>query len=302
METQSVIELAYARRGHGVSAALRHLWGIVIRGAEDEPHGHYIPVLAPSLCGKARKGGRFRRTIERVARLIPPERLLTMLVRGETREFDADVAALGTRRLVQPAWRGGAAELFLAALRIARDDPHATIALLPWDHLADHEATFMDCVGRAARAVHARSDLVVVVGATASRAARGSAWIDAGDPIEGLEALAVRSVRRFVTRPSAGELTGLRQSGALLATRVLVAKVSTLLAFGRSRLPDVLEALEPLEEAAGPEEALLRDAVYGCMPKADVTSALGPHGDGFAVVPIPEFVEIEDGRRLPLAS
>lgn len=303
MEPSTVIQLpSSSRRGHHTSALLRHLWGIVIRGAPDEAGalGHYSPV-AERVPGLHRSlSRRFRRTLERVSRLIPPERLLTMLVRGDDPAFDADLRALGAHHVVQPDWRGSAPEVFLAALRIAREDPHATVALLPWDHLADHEGTFMHCVGRAARAVDARPDLVVVIGAPASRGARAPAWIEAGDPIDGLEALAVRAVRRFVTHPSASERAMLTETGGLLATRVLVAKIPALLALGRARLPEVLETLEPLEEVAGPEEDLLREAIYECMPQADVASALGPRGDGFAVLPIPEFVEIEGwGARPP---
>lgn len=305
MESPTVIQFpSIPRRGDGTAASLRHLWGIVIRGAGDEPEalGHYSPAEQRTPGLHRAPSRRFRRTIERVARLIPPERLLTMLVRGDNPAFDADLRALGAHHVVQPDWRGSAPEVFLATLRIAREDPHATVALLPWDHLADHEGTFMHCVGRAARAVDARPDLVVVIGAPASRGARASSWIEAADPIDGLEALAVRAVRRFVRQPSASERAVLVETGGLLATRVIVAKLPALLALGRARLPEVLETLEPLEEAAGPEEDLLREAVYECMPRADVASALGPRGEGFAVLPIPEFVEIDSDQRLPLAS
>jgi mannose-1-phosphate guanylyltransferase len=279
------------------------LWGIVIRGAEDDARRHY----SPSIRARVRPQRRLRRTrvaptIEGVGRLIAPERLVMVLVRGEPTDYARDLQSLGAQHVVQPAWRGSAAEVFLAALHIAREDPHATVALLPWQHLVGHEGTMMTYVGRAAKAVDVRPDLAVVIGAPGHRHARPAAWIEPGDPVEGLEGLAIRAVSRFLRHPSPAERAALLDAGALVATRLITAKVATLLALGRARLPDVLETLEPLQAAAGPEEDLLCEAVYESMPLADVASTLAPRGDGFAVLPIPEFVELEDLSRLLLAS
>ncbi|MBI2216970.1 MAG: hypothetical protein HYU51_06690 [Candidatus Rokubacteria bacterium] len=305
MNNQIAVQLPPAgRRGETRTASLRYLWGIVVRGAGEEARRHYSSTVPRGREGRrSRSAVRFRRTLDRVGRLIPPERLLAVLVRDETALFTEDLRIVGAQRVVQPAWRGSAAELFLATLTIAREEPHATVALLPSEHLTGHEGTFMDYVRRAARAVEIRPDLAVVIGAPACRGGRPPAWIEPGAAVEGLEGSAIRSVARFVRDPSRAEVSRLLDAGALVATRVIVSKVSTLLALGRARLPDVLETLEPLQDAgSGAEEDLLREAVYECMPRADITSAIPPRGDGFAVLPFPEFLELEDGSRLPLAS
>src|SRR5207237_2868347 len=102
-----------------------------------------------------------------------------------------------------PARRGTAPEMFLAALSVLQQDPHAVVATLPATHLIEHGHRLMQYVARAAAATAIRPDLPVLVGAYPGSRDPEYAWIDAGDAVEGLEAYAVRSVRRLVARPSA---------------------------------------------------------------------------------------------------
>jgi mannose-1-phosphate guanylyltransferase len=304
MNNHKLVKSSDATRKSDVRApSLRHLWGIVVRGAGDGARRHYSSALRARESLRRRQRHRFRETVDAAGRCIPPERLVGVLVRGDDSEFTDELRALGGQAVVQPAWRGSAPELFLAALAIAREDRHATVALLPWQNLVGHEGTFMSYVARAARAVDVRPDLVVMIGAPAQRSVRAAAWIEPGPLVDGLEAAAIRVVSRFVRQPSRGETRDLIEGGGLMATRVIVAKVSTLLALGHAVLPDVLETLEPLADGfPGPESDLLCDAVYECMPLADITSALPPRGDGFAVLPFPDFLELDDTPGLAIAS
>src|SRR5438132_13723603 len=154
-------------------------------------------------------------------------------------------------------------------------DPHATVVVVPSGQLVDGEARLMAYVGRAAQAVERRPDLVVVIGAHPLGLEIPCTWIDPGNLVEGLETLAVRTVRRFVGRPSRGEAIALYAGDALVNTHVVIAKVSALLELGRRYLPDVLETFEPLEAAFGmPEERLLCEAVYEQMRYAGIAHAL----------------------------
>jgi mannose-1-phosphate guanylyltransferase len=305
MNSRTVVQLAPPGRTGEMRgrSGLRHLWGVVVRGAGGDARPHYSSPRRRELRTRSTVA-RFRHTIERVGRLIPPERLLAVLVRGDSTELSDDLRFAGVHHIVQPAWRGTAVELFLATLTIAREDRHATVAVLPWERLVGHEGTFMDYVDRAAAAVEIRPDLAVMIGEPAWHGGmRARTWIEPGPAVDGLDGSTIRAVARFVREPSRSEAIALLDAGAMIATRVVVAKATALLALGRARLPDVLETLEPLQAAAsGAEEDLLREAVYECMPLADVNSVLPPRGDGFAVLPFPEFVELEDAARLPLAS
>jgi mannose-1-phosphate guanylyltransferase len=209
---------------------------------------------------------------DRLARLIPRERLVVALTRPDTGW--AEQAVNDVRWIIQPAWRGSAAELFLAALAIATEDPDATLALFPVDHRADDEDALLVAVASATRAVGLRPDVPVVLGIRPHRPTRG-VWLSPGPPVDGLEAFDVREVERVVRDPGVEDARALFESEALVSTLVVVVRARTLIELGRVAAPDVLETLEPLERVFGRvEEPLLRDAVYEWMPYASAADVL----------------------------
>jgi hypothetical protein len=76
-------------------------------------------------------------------------------------------------------------------------------------------------------------------------------------------------VKHFVDDAPPAERRRLFEGHALMSTSILVARAGTLLTIAERRLPEVLEALEPIEDVFGrPEESLLCEAIYECMPQA----------------------------------
>jgi mannose-1-phosphate guanylyltransferase len=305
----TIIELPRQTRRVPDSTVLRHLYGIVIAGgADDRPFpSHYSAPRGRRLrCvdSQASREMALVRTLERASRLIPADRLVTVLERAELARHAAELAEFGAVRVVvQPAWRGTAAQIFLPALRIQREDPHATIVVLPHEQILDHDARLMHYVARAARAVEIRPDVPIVIGAPPRSPDPHQPWLEPGEPVEGLETFSIRTVQRFVGATSPREATSLFEGNGLLSTLVIIAKAKTLISLGRTHLPDVLETLEPLEDAfGGPEERLLCEAVYEYMPIAGITAGLLERARQLAVLPIPGVVWREDFARLALAS
>lgn len=296
------------RKEREPAVAMRHLWGIVIVGGDDaRVPGHYsagrVRRLRPATAMPPETA--LVRTLERATRIMPAERLVAVVERADVARHAADLSAFADVRLiVQPTWRGSAAQIFLPTLRVHREDPHATIVVLPHDQMLAHDSRIMHYVERAVRAVEIRPDVPVVIGAPPRSPDPAQSWIEPGDPVEGLESFAIRSVERFIGRPSPREAASLYEGNGLLSTLVLIARAKTLVALGRTHLPDVLETLEPLEAVfGGPEEHLLCDAVYECMPVATITAGLLERTRQLAVLPIPSAVWGEHSlRRLPLAS
>jgi mannose-1-phosphate guanylyltransferase len=230
----------------------------------------------------------FRHAIERAARLIDPAQLVAVLARDHSASYDAELAALPpVQRVVQPVYRGSGPEIFLAVLKIAHHDPDATIVILPSDHLVDGEGRLMACVSKAAQAVMARPDLPLVIGAHPMAPDAAASWIEPGAPVEGLEPFGIRTVHRFLRRPSQADLATLWEGQGLVNTHVVIAKARALIRLGQRYLPDVLETLEPLAGAFGaPEERLLCEAVYEQMPYATISHALFVRAQDVAVLPV----------------
>jgi mannose-1-phosphate guanylyltransferase len=171
------------------------------------------------------------------------------------------------------------------------------VAVLPGDQQIDLEARFMSYVARAAGAVGVRPDLPLVLGAPPESRQVSALWIEPGALIDGLEHLDVRAVTRFTRRPTRVESQFLLDGAGLVSTGVLVARAKTLVAVGRRYLPEVLETLEPLEDAFdAPEEPLLREALWECMPYASMTGEVLARGCEFGVLPLPDVLWRESPR------
>lgn len=292
---------AAARAGSGV-------WGIVVGGTEAPIRAAEPAAVIRHPARELRGAGapdaaeaRLRRTVERALRLIPARRLVAVLARDTAPGgVEALTGIPDLRCIVQPRHRGSAAEVFLPLLGIARQDPTATVVVLPSEHLGGRDGRFMLTVEKAVWAVGVRPDLLVLVGATARRPEPTYGWIEPGGLVEGLEHLAVRTVRSFVHDRALDRRSA--DGGPLLGTLALVGRAGTLLALGERHLPEVLETLEPLEPAlGGPEEGLLCEAVYECMPHASISRELLERGDPLAVVQVPDAVLVTERGHL-LAS
>jgi mannose-1-phosphate guanylyltransferase len=223
---------------------------------------------------------------------------VAILSREDSLAYEAELRfAPAVHRVLQPRYRGTAVEVFLPVLQIARRDPHAIVAVLPGDQRIDLEARFMSCVARAAGAVGVRPDLPLVLGAPPGSRQVSAPWIEPGALIEGLEHLDVRAVTRFVQCPTRVESQALFDGTGLVSTGVLVARAKALVAVGRRYLPEVLETLEPLEDAFdAPEEPLLREALWECMPHASMTGEVLDRGCEFGVLPLPDGLWRESPR------
>src|SRR5262249_27924725 len=110
------------RRDDDLLASLGHLWSIVIAPDGESAPDHYSAAhrSAPRRSTRARFQAGLRTTVERVARLVPRQRLVMALTRRDTGW--AAEAVGDVRWIIQPAWRGSAAEVILAALAIAAED------------------------------------------------------------------------------------------------------------------------------------------------------------------------------------
>jgi|SRR5215470_9956751 len=224
------------------------------------------------------------RALDRARRLAPADRVVAVVSRGSMAsdavlDPTADVATI-----VQPVYRGSAAELFLPALLVARRDPDAVILALRADEM--HDGPVAPCLTRAVRAVRVRPQLTVLVGARPRTAVPSDGFVEPGPPLPDVEDLSLHAVRRFVYEVSSG-----RSGRDLLAPAALAARAGALVALGRRYIPEVLETLEPLEDVADAAEAtILSEAVYECMPYASLSREFLERLPDLAVLPVPDVL------------
>ena len=224
-----------------------------------------------------------QRALDRATRLTSPQRVVVVASRESASHCGATLSETpGVATIVQPAYRGSAAELFLPALLVAGRDPDAVIVALRADEA--HDGPIAPSLSRAVSAVALRPDLTLLVGARPRAMRLPDGLVEPGSPLPGLEALSLLAVRRFVYEAPRGVA-----ARDLLAPTALAARARALVGLGRRYIPDVLETLEPLEDVADASEAtLLCEAVYECMPYVSLSREFLERVPELAVLPVPD--------------
>src|SRR2546430_8980067 len=118
--------------------------------------------------------------------------------------------------IVEPARRGTASALGLAALAIAERDPQATMLSVHADHYLGHdEDAYLRTLDAEARWAESKRSLVTV-GLRPPYASTAFGYIQVGPPLDSDEKPAVYRVVRFVEKPDLKTAEGFLASGSYL--------------------------------------------------------------------------------------
>lgn len=204
-----------------------------------------------------RVGGRetlLSETLARAARFAPRERTWLVCGREHAGPMRRAAGLPASRVLVEPRMRNTAAAVGLAALRVARSEPDALLAILPADHRIPDGAAFARAIRRAARAAAAEG-VLVTLGVRPTRPETGYGYIRIGAPA-GRAHAGLHRVRRFVEKPDPARARRyVRSGGYLWNAGVFVWSARGILEEIEACAPEVWRALAPwpgLRAATGP--------------------------------------------------
>jgi len=184
------------------------MWAVVLAGGQ----GRRLRPLIRRVCGAERPkqfaplvGSRsmLSATLDRVALAIDPKRTVVVAHRDHVGYFADEMAqGLLPRVLVQPADRGTAAAVLLAAHWISWLDPESTLALFPSDHFIRNEAAFIDRVQGVAAFVREHPEWMVLLGAASTEPEPEYGWIAPGAVVGRVGGDPIRRVLWFVEKPT----------------------------------------------------------------------------------------------------
>ena len=224
-------------------------------------------------------------TYERISPLIPAERV--MVVTGEAylplvREQLPDL--LERNIILEPAGRGSAPAVGLAAIHISRLAPGGVMICLPADHVITQEEKFHQMLEVAAQV--AEEGYLVTLGIEPRGPETGYGYIQSAELLGSFSSQEVYRVKRFTEKPARSTAEAFLRSGDYFwNSGIFIWRVDVILREMERLLPRLYEQLMEIKGALdSPQERQVLERVweevepetidYGIMEKADQVAVL----------------------------
>jgi mannose-1-phosphate guanylyltransferase len=228
----------------------------------------------------------FQTTVKRLEGLLTPDRVYVVTVAAQAeglRQQSPEIPA--ENFLIEPAPRGTASVIGLAAQVLRERDPEAVMAVLPSDHFIRNRDLFHLLI-RVAVDV-AEKGYLVTLGITPTYAATGYGYIQRGEPIPERTLYPVYRVSKFKEKPHDAEARELISAGDhSWNSGMFIWRADAILAEIGRQLPKLKTALD--EVAAGQTSARREQVLQRVWPDLEtVTVDYGvmENADKVAVMP-----------------
>jgi mannose-1-phosphate guanylyltransferase len=234
----------------------------------------------------------FQGTVARLIELFPPERILVVTVERQAAEMQKQVPSIPIENyLIEPAPRGTASVVGLAASVLRKRDPEAAMAILPSDHFIRNRDLFHYLLREAFDV--AKQGYLVTLGITPAFPSTAYGYIQQGEALANQFKYPVYRVKRFTEKPD--EKTAqefLRSRDHSWNSGMFIWRADAILAEIERQMPDLANALQQIAAAWGTakQDEVLRSCWhnvkvetidYGVMEKAERVVVLPAGGLGW---------------------
>ncbi|MGC2855611.1 mannose-1-phosphate guanylyltransferase/mannose-6-phosphate isomerase [Novispirillum sp. DQ9] len=227
---------------------------------------------------------------ETAARVAGPGFAPPLLVTNEDHRFIVAEQMRARRQvpgaiILEPAGRGTAPAICLAALQVSRSDPAGLLLVMPSDHVITDTAAFAAALETAARA--AATGALVTFGITPDRPETGYGYIRAGAPHPQVPGCAL--VAQFVEKPDRATAEGYVAAGGYAwNSGIFLFRADAVLAELDAFAPAVVSAMRAALDGAEPDRDFLRPATepFAACPSAAIDTAVMERTAKAVVVPV----------------
>ena len=228
----------------------------------------------------------FQSTVERLEGPFPPERILVVTVAEQAGDLRKQAPHLPAENFIlEPAPRGTASVVGLAAVILQKRDPRAVMAVLPSDHYIRNRDLFYLLL-RVAVDV-AEEEYLVTLGITPTYPATVYGYIQRGEPLPEKFAYPAYRVLSFKEKP---DETSARQ---MLASHdhswnsgMFLWRTDTILREIARQMPDLYSALTQIGAAWGSDEQdSLLTGLWPALRNETVDYGVMEHAEKVAVLP-----------------
>lgn len=237
----------------------------------------------------------FQSTVQRLENLFPPEHILVVTVEEQAREMREQAPSIPDENyLIEPAPRGTASAVGLAAAILQKRDPKAAMAILPSDHFIRNRDLFHYLL-RAAFDV-ADNGYLVTLGITPTHPSTAYGYIQQGQRLAGGYNYPAYEVKSFKEKPDEETSQKLLRSGDhSWNSGMFIWRADVILKEINKQMPELHAALDDIATAWGTTtqnkvlkerwQALkVKTVDYGIMEKAEQVAVLPAGGLGWSDV------------------
>lgn len=225
-------------------------------------------------------------TAERVAPLIPAERLLVATGREYVGHARAQLPDVPSRNIIgEPSGKGTAPCIGLGAMEILRQDPDAVMAVLSADHMIRDAEQFRQALVAAEEL--AREGYLVTLGITPDAPHTGYGYIQRGHGLGRPNGFDSFEVARFVEKP--GRETAehyLREGGYSWNAGIFIWRVDTIMAALQAHLPRLRAQLDAIASAGGPGIPEAFGETWGTVDPITIDFGVLERAARVAVIPV----------------
>ena len=237
----------------------------------------------------------FQSTIARLQGLFPVERILVVTVEEQAKVMQEQVPSIPRENyLIEPAPRGTASVVALAAAVLKKRDPRSIMAIQTADHHIRNQDLFHYLLKTAFDV--AEKEYLVTLGITPTFPSTGYGYIQQGKPLDGDHKYPVYQVKRFKEKPDEATAQQLLRSGDhSWNSGMFVWRTDTILAEVKKQMPELYKAVDEIASAWNTDQ---KDEViqklwydlrietidYGIMEKADHVAVMPAGGLGWSDV------------------
>ena len=251
-------------------------------------------------------GGRtmIQHTVDRLGELVPPERTLVVTNKRLTGAISAQLPQLPSQAIIgEPCKRDTAPCIGLAAFWVARDDPEATMLVMPADHLIKTDEQFQKAVEHAAALVDESPGRIVTFGIRPGYPAETFGYIERGEPLAAAEARGdTFQVRQFREKPRADVARQYVDSGNFYwNSGIFLWKAETILEQLARHEPAMFERLQRIARAIDtPEFGAVLKEEFTAIEGKSIDYAVMERADDVAVVEAPfDWDDLGNWHALP---
>jgi mannose-1-phosphate guanylyltransferase len=271
-----------------------HVWAVVLAGGEGTRVRSFLQQHCggsglKQFCTIVGQRSMLRCTLDRVVRLIPPERVLVIVSTDHREDVDAELAHWPRQNIIyQPLNRDTAPGILLPLAHITNRDPAATVLVFPSDHFVRDEERFIGAVKKALCELQKNPSRMVLLGMPPQRGEETQYGYIVGASKKARRDEAI-PVAGFVEKPPLTQAKELIQRGALWNKMVFAVENGVLWDMVQRTSPTLYHAFRLIQMTLRSGSPDVLGHIYQAIPAVNFSSRIcEPLSGHLSVLPVPD--------------